>query len=152
MINLTSWRGFALKDTFSYKRHYKGQMAKHNTVGKIGEEIASIFLKKKGFVVVEVNYLKKYGEIDIIARRSSKYHFIEVKTVSCENIEDVSRESVRPEDNVTREKLRKLKNVIWAYICENHIDKWSFDVCSVFLCEKEKKSKIRFLENQILPE
>jgi len=127
-------------------------MAKHNEIGKIGEQIVCNFLKKKGFFVIEVNYRKQYGEIDIIAKNGSKYHFVEVKTVSCESIEDVSRESVMPEENVTREKLRKMKNIIWAYICENSIDKWSFDVCSVFLCEKDKKSKVRFLENQILPE
>ena len=53
-------------------------------IGNLGEKIAGVFLKNHGFLVVERNYLKKWGEIDIIAKKKGKIHFIEVKTVSRE--------------------------------------------------------------------
>ena len=37
-------------------------------VGDLGEELASRFLSKKGYRMVGKNYLKKWGEIDLIAK------------------------------------------------------------------------------------
>ncbi|MCX6735720.1 MAG: YraN family protein [Candidatus Parcubacteria bacterium] len=49
--------------------------------GDIGEKIAGLFLKTKGFTVIGTNYRKPWGEIDIIVQKKGKIHFIEVKTV-----------------------------------------------------------------------
>ncbi len=50
--------------------------------GDLGEDIAAMFLMKHGFTVLERNYLRKWGEIDIIAKKASKLYFVEVKTVT----------------------------------------------------------------------
>ena len=60
-------------------------MAKHLEIGRLGEDIACRFLKEKGFKVVERNYWKKWGEIDIVAEKEGVLRFIEVKTVTREN-------------------------------------------------------------------
>jgi len=75
-------------------------------IGNLGEDIACRFLVKHGYSVLERNYWKKWGEIDIIAKKSKRLYFIEVKSVSCENIADVSRETdtYRPEENVHPKK------------------------------------------------
>ena len=49
-------------------------------IGQLGEDVACKFLMKHNFLVLERNYTKKWGEIDIIAKKNSKIHFIEVKT------------------------------------------------------------------------
>jgi Holliday junction resolvase-like predicted endonuclease len=49
--------------------------------GDLGEKIAGRFLVSRGFEIVGWNYLKPWGEIDIIIKKKSKIHFIEVKTV-----------------------------------------------------------------------
>ena len=41
-------------------------------IGDIGEAIAARFLGEKGFIIVEQNYLKKWGEIDIISEEKLK--------------------------------------------------------------------------------
>ena len=64
--------------------------------GKVGECIAVKFLENKGFEIIEQNYRKKYGEIDIIAQKGKILHFIEVKSVSCEKISGLVRASRIP--------------------------------------------------------
>jgi len=43
-------------------------MTNNIKIGNLGEDIACRFLKKKGFKIVDRNYRKKWGEIDIIAQ------------------------------------------------------------------------------------
>jgi putative endonuclease len=49
-------------------------------VARLGEEIATKFLTKKGYRVIDRNFRKGYGEIDIIATFQNILVFVEVKT------------------------------------------------------------------------
>lgn len=126
----------------------------HNEVGKIGEKTACMFLMKRGFRIIEQNYWKKWGEIDIIAKNKGKLHFVEVKTVSRENVRDVSRETIdeyRPEENVHPKKLEKLSRVIQTYLLEkNYEDEWQFDVIAIFLDIKNREAKCTYIEDVII--
>lgn len=51
-----------------------------NPVAIIGENLACGFLKKKGYKIVERNFRKGYGEIDIVCLKDKTLVFIEVKT------------------------------------------------------------------------
>ena len=51
-----------------------------NPIGKLGEDKACEYLRKLGFKILERNYRKTYGEIDIIALDKDVLTFIEVKT------------------------------------------------------------------------
>lgn len=72
-------------------------------IGILGEKIACNFLERKGFMVIERNYLRKWGEIDVIAQKSNILHFIEVKSVSCVTHTDVSCENTFTEYRRTRQ-------------------------------------------------
>lgn len=48
-------------------------------LGSFGEQQAALFLRKKGYDVVAVNYSCRIGEIDIIARKDDIIAFVEVK-------------------------------------------------------------------------
>ncbi|MCX7996791.1 MAG: YraN family protein [Patescibacteria group bacterium] len=41
--------------------------------------MASLYLQKKGFVILHRNYTMRWGEIDIIARKGEVLVFVEVK-------------------------------------------------------------------------
>jgi putative endonuclease len=51
-----------------------------NPVARFGEEIATNYLKKKGYRIIERNFRKGYGEIDIISIHNNVLVFVEVKT------------------------------------------------------------------------
>jgi putative endonuclease len=50
-------------------------------VGRLGERLAARELERAGYTVIERNYRKREGEIDLIARRGRVLVFCEVKTV-----------------------------------------------------------------------
>lgn len=51
-----------------------------NPTAKLGEEIAVNYLKNKGYKIIERNFRKGYGEIDIISTFQNVLVFTEVKT------------------------------------------------------------------------
>ena len=56
-----------------------------NKTAGIGEEFATSFLQKKGYKIIERNFRKGYGEIDVIATKNNTLIFIEVKTRISDN-------------------------------------------------------------------
>lgn len=126
-----------------------------NKTGKLGEDIAERFLVKRGYDVFTRNYLKKFGEIDLVARKDGITHFVEVKAVSRESIEDISYETnkIRPEDNLHGFKLKRLSRIIQTYLLEHlEVQEWRFDLCVVYMDIVNKKAKVKLLEDIILPE
>ena len=129
----------------------------HLKIGKLGEDIACKFFKKKGFEIFERNYNKKWGEIDIIAKKCNIIHFIEVKTVSREIIK--KRDSIgsyenedffQPEDAVHTWKIKRLSRAIQSYLLERNVSdetEWQFDLIAVFLDVKRKRAKVRLTED-----
>jgi putative endonuclease len=123
--------------------------------GEIGENIAVKFLVKHGFSILERNYTKKWGEIDIVAEKDSKIYFIEVKSVSKLDLNIVTRETLdqqRPEDNMHPWKLKRLARTIQTYLMSKKQDEneWQFDLLVVFLDIKNKKAKIKVVKDIIL--
>jgi len=131
-------------------------------MGNLGEDLACRFLIKHGFDVIKRNYLKKCGEIDIVAQKCKILHFIEVKSVSCETIpkdsvssapKNESRDNYRPEDNLHPWKLQRLTKTMQVYLIENNVSPetdWQFDVITVYIDKKRLISKVSMLENIIL--
>src|SRR6185295_14954701 len=87
-------------------------------VGTIGESVAAEFLRRKGFAILEKNYRKPWGEIDIVAEKGDIVRFVEVKSVTRESSTNVSRESNdhRPEELVHAHKLQKVARTAEMYM------------------------------------
>lgn len=60
--------------------------------GNDGEDRATSFLIKNGYVIIDRNWRTKYGEIDIIAFKNDTIVFIEVKTLPNGTIDMIQRE------------------------------------------------------------
>ena len=117
-------------------------------IGALGENMACRFLMKHGFRILDRNYSKKWGEIDIVAEKDKIFRFIEVKSI-------VSYETnrYRPEENVHYQKLKRLSRVIQTYLLDKKVSyetEWQIDVLAVFLDLENKKAKFRFTENIII--
>ena len=131
------------------------KLGKRNKIGALGEEIAANYLKKRGFTVLELNYLKKWGEIDIVTRDTDKIHFVEVKAVSYETKgalhAAISRGTWRPEENVHHSKIQRLSRAIESWVMENNYEgDWDIDVVAIRLVPCKKYATVKYLPNIIL--
>lgn len=101
-------------------------------IGLYGEDLAVSHLEKSGYIILERNYRKQYGEIDIIAEDGNVLVFVEVKT----------RKSSRfgsPFEAVDLRKQQKMSRVAQAYMNsrKTHDRAARFDVVGVLLREKK---------------
>ena len=128
-------------------------ITKKRAFGDLGEEITAKYLKSKGYVVLSRNYLKSFGELDIVASKEGIIHFIEVKSVSRE----IGRGSVthvtgdwNPAERVDKWKLKRIERAIHSYLIEFKLElDWQIDVALVYIDEKNKKARVEILERVI---
>jgi putative endonuclease len=132
---------FTLIPTFMHKR----------AKGNIGEDVACKYLENKGFVIVVRNYLRKWGELDIIAQKDKIIHFFEVKSVTVDF--DQNSDSHKPEDNVHRLKLKRIRRMIETYLDEKHMlqnAEFQFHVITVFINEKTRLARVKMIKNLVI--
>lgn len=120
-------------------------------IGNLGEDIACRYLKGRGMSIVEKNYWKPQGEIDIVAKDKKGIHFVEVKSVSW-NLGSGEEEGgkIRPEENIHKRKFDRIHRAIQAYLVDRHISRempWQIDAIFVFIDEKIRKSKVEYYEH-----
>jgi len=102
-------------------------------IGDLGEGIACDYLKAKGHQIIERNYWKPWGEIDIIVEKEGVVGFIEVKTVSRENLgegDTVARETdnlAENMDKVSKRYVRSYKNDLISNLKTNLFLKYQVD-------------------------
>jgi len=121
------------------------------SVGRAGEDIACRFLESKGYKILDRNFWKPWGEIDIIAERNGAVRFIEVKAVSHKVSSSISREiDYRPEALVDTRKLRKLAKTAALYMQQKKDEReFQIDVVGVILDRDKKVAKCRLFEQAL---
>ncbi len=119
--------------------------------GDFGENIAKKFLMKRGFTVIESNYLRPWGEIDLIAKKGEYTHFVEVKSaVSYETAEGgVTYETIRPEENIHPKKLERMHRAVETYCLEHNIDEGDIQIDAVIVAisKDNKRAKVTYIDN-----
>lgn len=111
-------------------------MARHNEIGKLGEDIACSDLRKSGYSIVERNWRLGHLEVDIIAEDKETVVFVEVKTRTS------TFGDIEPEQYVDQEKKRFLVVAANAYAKHKQLTKnIRFDIYGVLL-EPENGSLI----------
>lgn len=141
-----------MKEKTQEKLHIKTQK---QILGAIGEDAACVYLERKGFKVIDRNYLEKWGELDIVVQKGAKIHFVEVKSVSrpFENVPHETQEGYRPEDNMHPWKLQRLARTIQLYLLDKNVSddmEWQFDVATVYVDQEKRLCKVIMLEDVIL--
>ena len=124
-------------------------MSSTRTTGALGEEIARRFLARKGFRIIDSNYRKTYGEIDIIAEKEGVVRFVEVKSVTREPSDDISRvtDTYRPEELAHESKLRMVAKTAQAYMAEKGDTRdYQVDVVGIILDPFHKQARCRLFE------
>lgn len=127
---------------------------KKNTiaVGNLGENIASAYLERNGFTILERNYWRKWGELDIVAKKESKVHFVEVKSVSYDTKKQlehaISHETWRPEEQVHHFKLHQIEKALETWVSDHKYEgEWQIDVLAVRVVSRETFATVNHIEN-----
>lgn len=110
-------------------------------VGKKGEEAAARYLWKKGYRILERNFRRGGGEMDIIAEKKGRIHFVEVKA---------TEKTHRPEERVDPAKRLVLRRTAAWYLGDYRDSPeggYQFDVLSVWLDESGKATRFLLREN-----
>ncbi|MBP9710940.1 MAG: YraN family protein [Candidatus Pacebacteria bacterium] len=117
-------------------------------LGDIGEGVVCRYLERRGYRVVERNYWKPWGEIDIVAEKGEKLCFIEVKSIS-----HVTVGAIRPEENLHPGKMKRLSRVVQTYLVDRKIGEdrdWQIDLACVVLDLEARVGKVEYFENIVL--
>ncbi len=113
--------------------HFRSQLGKE-AEKKVGE-----YLINQGFKILEYNYRKKHGEIDLIANKARLLVFVEVKMRQHARF-DLS-------DVITRAKQRKIISVAKEYIAKRGWQEQSYRFDVVLLVGAQKTLDLTYIPN-----
>lgn len=121
--------------------------SKKRKFGDFGEKVAEKYLTSKGYKIIEKNYWKPWGEIDLIGKKNNLLVFFEIKT----------RENryliySLPEQAVNQAKQNKLKKICYTYLSDKKYpanQEWQIDIISIAVDKEKLKAKINHIENAV---
>jgi len=104
-------------------------MREKKDLGDSGEKIAEKFLKDKGYKILDKNFrYSNFGELDIVVSKDNNVIFFEVKTRK-----KTGPSQFLPEDNITRDKQKKLIKLAKIYLSKKNFNdvSWQIDILAV---------------------
>jgi putative endonuclease len=109
-------------------------------LGNTGELLVITHLEQDGYIIAAQNYQKKYGEIDIVARKDDVVAFVEVKLRK--------KKYFATSEVITPSKQRKIIATAKAFILEHKIYNalYRFDVALVTF-DHNKQPDITYIPN-----
>ena len=108
--------------------------------GARGEEIATEYLRKEGYLICARNWRQGRYEIDIVAQRAGITHVVEVKTRRAGSL-------LQPEQTITPTKVAALHKAAAAYMAQNRVmGEVEFDLVAIDIFP-DQSFDIRFIPN-----
>ena len=106
-------------------------------VGRLGERLAETYLLDQGAKLLERNYRKAWGEVDLLLEHDGELVAVEVKTRDVEDLE-------QPEEAVGQQQLRRIVRAMTAYAMDNGLwDRpWRIDAVLIVI---ERDGSVRRL-------
>lgn len=117
-------------------------MARHNELGKWGEQYAADYLQSIGYDIIESDWRIGHRDIDIIARTGdgTTVVFVEVKTRTSDVV-------TKPDDAVDIKKIRNIGYAANNYIkTKGIVDEVRFDIISIIGNNKENAQLEHIIE------
>ncbi len=114
-------------------------------LGNFGERTANDFLKKGKYKILEKNFKRKWGEIDIVGKKKNKIIFFEVKTI-------IENKNFFPEDQITAKKKKQLLKMSQIYLSEKKLPfntPRQIDIIAIEVSPKNEVMEIRHHKNAI---
>lgn len=116
-------------------------MARHNDVGKWGEDVAADYLQQQGFSIIERNWKVGRLEVDIIAIGPNLVLFVEVKTRRNDNFGS-------PYESVDWRKQKNLLAAMRQYMAIKFIQSpMRYDIISIVGCAESYE--LEHIENAV---
>lgn len=144
---MDNYGDMCIKDMSKRYKRRLFMLHKRQVLGQRGEMMVKKALLHKGFSIIAMNYRKKCGEIDIIAKHENTIHFIEVKTVSSTR-DTVQKDKYNPQDNIHKTKLQRMIRTINTYIAETRYEgDWVIDCALVTLDLEGKLVSFEYIAN-----
>ena len=118
-------------------------------VGRWGEEISAVYLKRNGYSIVDRNFYTPEGEIDLIVLQEEQEEqiliFVEVKTRTSEKYGF-------PEEAFTRKKWNHMLRAIDRYLQDHPEfgDAWQIDVIAVQKLSEDQLPEIVHFKNIVM--
>ncbi len=161
-----------------FNKKFSKEPTEKQKIGQIGEDCACEYLRKEGYKIIDRNYNRKWGELDIVAKKGKKLHFVEVKAVSSHisdsrggnviypvrdregpqrefssNGAHETNDSYRAEDNMHPWKLQRLGRAVQSYLLEKDISDdvdWQFDLVTVEVDMDKRLSRVHLIPDIVL--
>ena len=119
-------------------------MARQQTIGKLGEDHAAIYLQGLGYTILDRNWRFGKAEIDIIARDNEVLVFVEVKSKSYTYYGD-------PAESVSDYKERLILDASAEYMLRaGHEWEVRYDIISIVF-DKDKKPQLAHYKDAFFP-
>ncbi|MBW7960039.1 hypothetical protein B6D29_04895 [Microgenomates bacterium UTCPR1] len=109
------------------------------SLGKIGEQKASVYLKEKGYSVIHKNFRSRLGEIDIVAKKDMTIYFVEVKLRT-------NLSKGQPYEAVTKIKLSHLKRAAQYFLLKYPFKGYKYRLSVISILSNEEGDKIKFYD------
>ena len=100
-------------------------MSWNKTTGDKGEDMAADYFARLGYNIMARNWRFGHWEVDIIAAKGNRLHFVEIKTRT-------SGKYGKPEESMSSKKMNNLKNAAEEY--QHQHPEWKyvqFDVLAI---------------------
>ena len=121
-------------------------MNSHNYIefGSFAESLAEKFLKDRGYKILDRNYRKPWGEIDIITEKEGIIIFVEVKAS-----DSPAPKGFEPEKRVNPNKVKRIKRLAQTYIQQNNLDdrSWQIDIIAVEFNKNRGAARVTHFKN-----
>lgn len=131
-------------------------VAEDITLGQKGERIAEKYFMDKGFKILDKNYCKRMGELDLICLKENCIHFVEVKTLKYkyplpESGPQSLEHQLQPEDKIDALKLRKLVKMAEVYKASRGLEDHDHQIDALAIYVEMHQNTIKRLKVRYIP-